>query len=85
MRLVKIKKVEEQAFRFLHDKQSATLVKEFLDDIWPNIPFRLRHFSKLHVASMFELTHLSHLLLKRTNVDLNREDELGRTPVYLAA
>ena len=45
---------------------------------------RAIRFNKLRVAASHGLKHLSRLLIERTNIDLNMEDDFGRTPVSLA-
>ena len=51
-----------------------------------NFPdFRLQSASNLHIASFFGLTSAVKLLLERDHVRINSKDNLGRTPLSLAA
>ena len=84
-RLVANEEVEEQAFQFCQDDRSLVLIGNSVafwsGGILVKTPGR---FNELHIAASYGLKHLSQLLIERTNIDLNMEDDYGRTPISLA-
>lgn len=86
VKLAADEEVEEQAFDFVTDYRTFAIVGELVY-LWPNerIEYRPKRFSKLHITASFGLERLSGLLLERTNVELNTQDDFGLTPIALAA
>ena len=85
LRLAANEEAEEEAFQVCRNEQSLLLIGNAIafwsGGILVNRPIR---FNKLHVAASHGLKHMSRLLIERTNIDLNMEDDFGGTLVSLA-
>lgn len=83
---IKDLEVLTQALRFLVDKArlraAGELMYNFDDGMSRYFP---RNFGGLHIVAKFGLRWLPQLLLEKTTIDLNLQDEYGQTPLSVAA